>query len=323
MLEDGKWRMWYYGRDASFDREIFLPTGRVGLAESDDGVNWTRVQGPLTMGSVFEPHPDPARFDSGHLGVSDVQRIDGLYWMWYFAGDTSRNMRGKGFPMRPGAAISDDGMHWTRVEGPVRGALLDAGAEGQFDELMVAWPQVIRVDDQDWRMYYHTVDRDGAYLVALATSEDGLRWRKSGVVMGPGPAGRFDDLGVATRHILRMNDQWVMFYEGVKDIGQGRNVGRQIGVAVSDDGIVWQRVDGDDTGGAIIAEVPSGSGLWDYRLGCPWVVPQEDGSLYLYYIGSNEIPAGLPVNELSAVHQIGLAVSDGDITRWRRWASQP
>jgi len=154
----------------------------------------------------------------------------------------------------------------------------------------------------------------------LAQSEDGLSWRKSGVVMGAGAAGRFDDLGVATRHILRLNDQWVMFYEGVQEIGQGRNVGRQIGVAVSDDGIDWQRIDGQDTGGAIIAEVPLGSGLWDHRLGCPWVVPQDDGSLYLYYIGSNEIPTGLPVHELSAVHQIGLAVSDGDITRWRRWA---
>jgi hypothetical protein len=29
---DGRWRMWYYGRDPAFDRGIVLPTGRVGLA---------------------------------------------------------------------------------------------------------------------------------------------------------------------------------------------------------------------------------------------------------------------------------------------------
>ncbi|WP_269139278.1 hypothetical protein [Nostoc sp. UHCC 0870] len=32
--------MWYYGRDASFDRQINLPTGRCGLAMSADGTNF-------------------------------------------------------------------------------------------------------------------------------------------------------------------------------------------------------------------------------------------------------------------------------------------
>jgi ribosome-associated protein YbcJ (S4-like RNA binding protein) len=84
---DGTWKMWYYGRDASFDRQINLPTGRCGLAVSADGIDWQRVQGSLTMGAVFEPHPDPHRFDSAHVGVSNVYFHDGLYWMWYFGGD--------------------------------------------------------------------------------------------------------------------------------------------------------------------------------------------------------------------------------------------
>ncbi len=54
----GGWLMWYYGRDPQFDREVTLPTGRVGLAESDDGINWRRVSGPLTQGSIFEPSDD-------------------------------------------------------------------------------------------------------------------------------------------------------------------------------------------------------------------------------------------------------------------------
>jgi hypothetical protein len=45
----------------------------------------------------------------------------------------------------------------------------------------------------------------------------------------------------------------------------------------------------------------------------------DDGSLRLYYIGSNQVTGPGPSTELSVVHQIGLAVSDGDITRWRRW----
>ncbi len=125
---DGSWRMWYYGRDATFDRDINLPTGRVGVAESADGIHWQRVRGPLTMGAVFEPHPDPARFDSGHVGISDIQRRDGLYWMWYLGGKSVAPAGGrKGFPMLPGAAISGDGLHWTRLDGPYEGAMLAAG----------------------------------------------------------------------------------------------------------------------------------------------------------------------------------------------------
>lgn len=319
---DGQWKMWYYGRDPTFDRRITLPTGRVGLAESADGIHWQRVRGPLTLGAVFEPHPDPARFDSSHVGISDIQQRDGLYWMWYFGGDQTiqkiASMEIKGFPMASGCAVSRDGLHWTRLEGPQRGAMLSAGGPGEFDQIMAAWPQVIRWDDGSWRMYYHGLDRQQHYTVGWAESPDGLRWEKRGPLLGPGAAGRFDDQGVATRHIVRLNGLWTMFYEGCRSTGNRLEVDRQIGVAVSKDGLAWQRVDGPLDGGSVLAQAPRGSGPWDYRLGCPWVVPMPDGSLRLYYIGSNERPAS-GGSELDTVNQIGLAISGGDITRWERY----
>jgi hypothetical protein len=49
------------------------------------------------------------------------------------------------------------------------------------------------------------------------------------------------------------------------------------------------------------------------------VVALPDGSLRMYYIGSNELKPGTE-GELATVHQIGLAISrDGDPARWRRW----
>lgn len=317
---DGTWRMWYYGRDPEFDREISLPTGRIGLAQSSDGLDWQRVRGAASMGAVFEPHPDATRFDSAHVGISDIQRHDGLYWMWYLGGSGETVPGGRrGFPMLPGLAISRDGVHWTRLDGPHNGAMLPVGAPDEFDTRMVSWPQMLQLDDGSWRLYYHTLTSDGEYVVGLAESPDALRWTKRGAIMGPGPRGRFDDLGVATRHVIRHQGRWLMFYEGVRDIGEGPAVGRQLGVAVSEDGIDWQRLDGDAPGGAIVAQAPAGSGRWDFRLGCPWMVPMDDGTLRLYYIGSNERPAGQGHAELISVHQIGLAISDGDITRWRRW----
>ena len=151
---------------------------------------------------------------------------------------------GRGFPLRPGCAVSRDGLYWYRVPGPYRGALLDAGAEGEFDEFMVGWPQVIQWDDGSWRMYYHTVQLGKGYFLAWAESPDGFRWHKRGLVMGPGPKGRFDDYGVATRHIVKLGDTWTMFYEGCHFIGDPIQVDRQIGVATSMDGVNWQRIDG-------------------------------------------------------------------------------
>jgi len=317
---DGRWKMWYYGRDPGFDRRIALPTGRCGLATSSDGVRWERVQGALTMGSIFEPHPDPSRFDSTHVGISDIAYRDGLYWMWYLGGDHTPLKLGPmelmGFPALAGCAISRDGRRWTRLDGPHRGALLPAGKRGEFDALMTGWPQVIRWDDGSWRMYYHSIDARQVYTLGWASSDDGLNWTKRGPIMGAGPKGRFDDRGVATRHIVRLGGRWTMFYEGCKDIGQGFTVGRQIGVAVSDDGVEWTRVDGPAPDGAVLAGAPAESGLWDHRLGCPWVVPMAEGGLRLYYIGSHERVGG---GELDGVQQIGLATSDGDPLRWTRY----
>ena len=34
-LSDRDWRMWYYGRDPTFDRQINLPTGRCGCTSAE------------------------------------------------------------------------------------------------------------------------------------------------------------------------------------------------------------------------------------------------------------------------------------------------
>jgi hypothetical protein len=315
---DGLWRMWYYGRDPGFDRAINLPTGRVGLATSRDGLQWQRVTGPLTLGAVFEAPADPSRFDAGHVGVSDVHWRDGLYWMWYFGGSQAIQQIGpysvKGIDLRPGLAISRDGLRWQRVEGPHRGALLELGAPGAFDMVFCGWPQVV-ADARGWKLYYHTIDTHRLFRIGVAVSDDGLHWRKHGEVLGPGAAGAFDEQGVATRTVIHHGGRYQMFYEGV-----GAGGYRSIGLAVSDDGLTWQRQPGPEPDGSVFAHAPRGSGRWDaYAIGAPSVVALPDGRLRMYYIGSNEAGEGEAVDELRLRHQIGLAVCDGhDLTRWRR-----
>jgi hypothetical protein len=317
---DGSWRMWYYGRDPSFDDAYTLPTGRVGVAVSKDGIAWERVRGPLTMGAVLEPSTDPARFDSGHVGVGSVLRDNDQYVMWYFGGDQSvtTTPRGtsKGFPLRPGRAVSRDGLAWTKTDGPVRGAYLDNGKPGAFDAAMVGWPQVFKDDDGTWRMYYHTLSAAEGFMACGAVSPDGLQWDKIGPVLKKGPEGNFDQAGVASRQVFKHAGRYVMVYEG----NNGKRFGA-IGMAESADGVNFVRVKGPDTDGSMLALAPIDSGRFDtHGIGTPWIVPNGEG-FHLYYVGAT-IPGdtGGQHNERAHIHRIGLALNEsGDLVTWRRW----
>ncbi|MDX2225437.1 MAG: hypothetical protein SFV21_21975 [Rhodospirillaceae bacterium] len=321
---DGVWRMWYYGRDPDFDDSYILPTGRIGLATSSDGIAWQRVRGPLTMGAVLEPSADETRFDSGHVGVGGVSHDNDQYVMWYFGGD--RSLRpvgpggrggGRGFPLRPGRATSPDGITWTRDDGPYRGAFLDVGAAGEFDAVMVGWPHLLKEDDGSYKLYYHTLSPAEGFMACAAASADGRTWEKIGPVLKKGPEGNFDQAGVASRHVSKVNGRYVMFYEG----NDGRWFGG-IGMAESADGITFTRVKGPDRGGSMLASPPRDGDRFDsHGIGTPWLVPMEDGSFRLYYVGAtSRIKGDLESGESRNIHRIGLALSDGmDLTKWRRW----
>ena len=94
----------------------------------------------------------------------------------------------EGLRLRPGLAMSQDGRNWARIESEHHtGALLDVGAEGEWDALMVGGPQVLAVGPRDMRMYYHAYDAAAErWVVGLATSPDGFRWTKAGPIFRVG-----------------------------------------------------------------------------------------------------------------------------------------
>ena len=112
-----RWRMFYYGREgAEWNGGLpaFLPTGVSGVAESEDGLSWSRIRGPLEGGSILRPSEDPAAFDHVHLGMTDVlvNEDDGSYTALYLGGSAEQVNLGmgpgpiSGFKMRPAAATS-------------------------------------------------------------------------------------------------------------------------------------------------------------------------------------------------------------------------
>ncbi|KAJ9534567.1 hypothetical protein QJQ45_022078 [Haematococcus lacustris] len=226
------------------------------------------------VGACLTPNGDWWTFDTCHLAVSDVQVLSnssvqagvGVYWGFYSGGDFEAvrlperllalgGQQGKSGPgaqgaevpglrLRAGLAMSQDARNWARIEGEHHtGALLDVGAEGEWDQLFIGHPQVLSVGPRDMRMFYHSWDeRLGRFIVGYASSPDGFRWTKKGPVYDTRTAGAapgdFDELGACARHVVRDPDnrQFLMFYEAVAASGQ-----RSIGLAVSKDGSSWSR----------------------------------------------------------------------------------
>ncbi|KAG2439414.1 hypothetical protein HXX76_004771 [Chlamydomonas incerta] len=351
--DEQRWYMWYSGRredsPAAGGVDALAPSsGSVGVAISRDGITWQRgfdaIEGSrgadadADVGSVMQPNKDWWTFDTCHLAPGDVQVLSnssvssgvGVYWMFYSGGDYEPVQPPQGLPagavppegveglrMRPGLAMSQDGRNWARIEADHHtGALFDVGGEGEADQLCVRSPQVVNLGPRDMRMFYTSWDVSRRRHVALmATSPDGFKWTKKGVVFDPaalsaaaaaassdedpGASSAFDALGPASVCVVRDvdNRQLLMFYEAV-----GYDNRRSIGLAVSKDGgAVWRRY------GAPVLEAADGggaaAGAWDGGdVGHPCAVSMSGGRWRLYYTGRQNSGSG-PWNG------IGLALS--------------
>lgn len=154
LMQQPRWRCYYYGRPTdkwNADLPAFLPTGISGVAESDDGLNWTRVRGPLEEGAVLRPSDDSAAFDYVHVGFTDIiPQTDGSYVALYLGGSADELSLGmgpgsiKGFRMRPGIALSKDGIAWERLL--TANPMLDVGDAGSWDSVFCSWPRALPVD---------------------------------------------------------------------------------------------------------------------------------------------------------------------------------
>ena len=163
-LPDGRWRMYYEARVTDQPTTILS-------AVSEDGLAWRREPGVR----VADPQtsfgtPRCLYFESpGDQG----QFIYRLYFHHY------------PFPQKPGldrrnhivSAVSDDGLRF-KIEPGVRIAQESAERESSG----VYAPEVIRLGDGSYRMYYSGWGENINGGIFSATSPDGLNWTKD-----PGP----------------------------------------------------------------------------------------------------------------------------------------
>lgn len=258
-LKDGAtYRLYYGGSDTSGD-PVACPGindthWRVGLAESTDGVSFTRVRGDATPGGAILDVGQPGQFDSFLAYRPFVLKDGAVYRMWYNGSTHPFRCPDDELALdrRIGYAESADGVHWTkRYDGPgPGGSVLLLGGPGSIDAQQVGYVWVIR-DVDHYKMYYSANDSLNFWRVGLAVSADARSWTKvpgktaNGAVLDLGSPGSIDRACAYQPSVVKERDGlYRMWYRAcaAPNLQVGGPSGGTIGYAESNDGITWVKV---------------------------------------------------------------------------------
>jgi predicted GH43/DUF377 family glycosyl hydrolase len=244
------WKDRYLNLYSGFDGK----TWHTGVAESADGVAWTK------RGRILSPQGWEGNYIAANGSAIEFQ---GEILYWYQAGD----------PPRIALARSRDGVGWQR-QGD---AVVQLGPRGSFDERGVADPDVIR-RGENFYLFYLGQDRARRQRLGVATSRDGLVWEKlrANPVLELGAIGAFDENGLGEPAVWTSGGFYWMLYTG-RDHGEHR----RLGLARSSDGVRWER----DTSFTPVA----GQG-WDSAVVCDPSL-QVSGSSVRVWFGGGDVPA--------------------------------
>ncbi|KAI7733305.1 hypothetical protein M8C21_008510 [Ambrosia artemisiifolia] len=198
----------------------------IGLAMSQDGRHWARIEGEHHSGALIDLGLE-GEWDSMFISSPQVVfHSNGDLRMYYHSFDLEKGQ------FAIGMARSRDGMRWKKL-----GKIMGGGRVGDFDEYGVMDPCVVRnKKDGGYFMVYEGVDVDGRRSIGLAQSSDGLKdWHRveGRPILKPAQeTGCWDDGRVGSPYLVHMEgekDEWRLYYQG---IGQNGRVG--IGMAVSE-----------------------------------------------------------------------------------------
>jgi len=219
---------------------------KIGMATSTDGIHWTKYEkNPLFPGSM------PCA-----IKVGDLFRL-------YYPG---RDEAGRqGLQMR----ISGDGFHWSKPTRVLEGGILD--------------PCVVRVAGGKFHLYHCGGGREEKngkqeweFRIYLATSEDGIGWKKEPKPILPlGSKGSWDEKSHAGPCVLKLEDGFHMWY-----LGSGTHKGKQawrIGHATSREGRNWTKSGRDP-----VLDIGK-SGDWDGGTFLSFNIIFRDGKFLFWY----------------------------------------
>lgn len=182
--------MWFCEHSA--DRVV------IAQAVSADGIEWRR------SGVVLQPERTWEK--SAVMCPSVLRDGDGRYHMWYSGGESYE-------PDAIGYAMSDDGLHWTRVRDEPVLSSADAGA---WEVDRVAGAHVFRVSGWLYAAYIGFANGFEDSAIGIARSRDGVTWERHArnPVLSRGAAGEFDSINVYKPFVVVENGLWRVWFNG-------------------------------------------------------------------------------------------------------------
>jgi predicted GH43/DUF377 family glycosyl hydrolase len=219
---------------------------RTGLATSIDGLTWVK-KGPTLQ-------PGPASWEGNYIAANGAIHGENHYYQ-------------AGSPPQIGLAVGA-----TKRPKPA----LEAGPRGSWDERGVADPYLVQAAGRLY-MFFLGQDRARRQRLGVAVSDDGIQWTKSlkNPILELGPPGSFDENGLGEPAVWPQFGKWWMLYTG-----RDKKEWRRTGLAVSTDGIKWEKV-----GEKALLDVGEG---WNSRVVCdPEIEVQNDGTVRVWFGGGN------------------------------------
>ena len=269
VIYDGTaYKMWYSGRSPTLGRGY-----RIGYATSGNGVNWTKVDGPLTADCVLD-RGDSWDKDAGMPTVlyDEEEEDEGKrYKMWYWGHNW-------GMESDIGYAYSGDGIYWTKHQ---NNPVLQNGVIPEFAR-EVMYPSVIRDNsappDSLYKMWFVGLPYGSpTKYIGHAASPDGVDWGIPVVVLDIEDQQSEGFFGL---DVFKSGSLYHMYYTSVEG-GVGR-----VKHATSENGITWNE-------GCNSVLTRGGSGEWDSgSIDTPNIV--FDGTTYkMWYTGSDGSIGGI------------------------------
>eukprot|EP00890_Picochlorum_soloecismus_P003473 jgi/Picsp_1/4126/NSC_01635-R1_transcriptional regulator-like protein len=201
---------------------------RPGLALSQDGRNFARIEGDHHTGALFDVGK-PGEWDELFIGSPQVLVAGAKDMrMYYHSYDKNRNR------YVVGVATSPDGFKWSK-QGPIfYGAPEEE--EDAFDAMGAGARCVVRdIETKKYFMFYEGFCKDKKRSIGIAVSKDGMKdWKRcpSPVLVASQDGEAWDSGSVGTPWAASMSKgRWRLYYAGSKQVNGSSWSG--IGVALS------------------------------------------------------------------------------------------
>lgn len=223
---------------------------------------------------------DSPGWDSQFIDPGGMVYHDGMFHMFF------NGIHGFPAPVGIGYATSEDGYHWTRqTDEPVLSA--EALSDTNFSGSNLFVTSALVEPDGAWVLYFYTLGGSGfggpgEVGRATAPAATGPWTIDPDPVLQPGQDGSWDEVQVSGPNVLKVEEGYLMYYDGLRNGGAS-----MIGRATSPDGVRWEKYNDPATNDPVFAESdpvlsPSTEGWDSRRVIDPNVIQTSEGFEMIY-----------------------------------------